>query len=204
MRSRNASGPRTATDVPILEPRMTTTPALTPTSETAFCAGACGHADEGSSRRTVLQGAAKACGLALAAPVLAACGSSSSSGSAAQAGGATSPQAAATTSAAGAATSSAAPSSLADTSDIPVGGGKIFSDARIVVTQPAAGQFKAFSATCTHQGCTVGDISNGDIVCPCHGSRYSIKDGSVVNGPATQPLAAMTVSVQGTKISVSS
>jgi Rieske Fe-S protein len=184
---------------------MTTTTTPTPTGDAPVCAGPCGHADDGASRRTVLQGAAKACGLALAAPVLAACSSSKSNG-AAPAGGASSPGAATTADSAAAPTSSSAagPSSLADTSDIPVGGGKIFSDARIVVTQPAAGQFKAFSATCTHQGCTVGDISNGDIVCPCHGSRYSIKDGSVVNGPATHPLAPMTVDVQGTKISVSS
>lgn len=185
---------------------MTTTTTPTPTDDAAVCPGPCGHADDGSSRRTVLQGAAKVCGLALAAPVLAACSSSKSSG-AAPAGGATSQAAATTAASAPAAASSSSAgggSSLADTSDIPVGGGKIFSDARIVVTQPAAGQYKAFSATCTHQGCTVGDITGGNIVCPCHGSRYSIKDGSVVNGPATQPLAAMTVNVQGTKISVSS
>lgn len=183
----------------------TSNPATAATAaETSLCAGCGGHGEDGSSRRSVLQGAAKLSGLALAAPVLAACGSSSSKGST-PAAGASSPAGAPTSAAApsDAGSSSAAGGGLASTADIPVGGGKIFSDARIVVTQPTAGQYKAFSATCTHQGCTVGEITGGDIVCPCHGSRYSIKDGSVVNGPATQPLAAKTVTVQGTEISVS-
>jgi Rieske Fe-S protein len=186
---------------------MTTSASAYDTTDAASCPGHCGqHADDGSSRRTVLQGAAKACGLALAAPVLAACGSSSSKSSTAPAGNASAPGSPADGGASAPASSSAAGGGSgvsADTADIPVGGGKIFADARIVVTQPTAGDYKAFTATCTHQGCTVADISGGDIVCPCHGSRYSIKDGSVVNGPATRALAAKTVSVQGTKISVS-
>ncbi|MCA1220744.1 Rieske (2Fe-2S) protein, partial [Streptomyces sp. 8L] len=68
---------------------------------------------------------------------------------------------------------------LAKTSDIPEGGGKIFTDQKVVVTQPKANEFKAFSAVCTHQGCTVASISDGTIKCPCHGSTYSIVDGSV-------------------------
>jgi Rieske Fe-S protein len=70
----------------------------------------------------------------------------------------------------------------------------------VVVTQPTAGSFKAFTAVCTHQGCTVGSVSGGAIHCPCHGSAFSIKDGSVVNGPATQPLAAVSIKVEGTSI----
>ena len=187
---------------------MTTSASAPDLTDAVACPGHCGqHADDGSSRRTVLQGAAKACGLALAAPVLAACGSSSSKGSAAPAGGAPSASGSSADGGAPAPASSSAAAGAAgvsaDTADIPVGGGKIFTDARIVVTQPTAGDFKAFTATCTHQGCTVGDITGGNIVCPCHGSRYSIKDGSVVNGPATRALAAKTVTVQGTKISVS-
>jgi Rieske Fe-S protein len=89
------------------------------------------------------------------------------------------------------------------TSDIPVGGGKIFDTQNIVVTQPSAGQFKAFSATCTHQGCQVGSVQGGVIKCPCHGSQYSIVDGSVKVGPAPRPLPAKTATVQGDTIVVS-
>ena len=87
------------------------------------------------------------------------------------------------------------------TSDIPVGGGKIYADHKIVITQPAAGDFKAFSAICTHQGCVVGEVTTS-IGCPCHGSKFSIKDGSVVNGPATKPLESLHVTVKNGEISV--
>jgi len=88
------------------------------------------------------------------------------------------------------------------TSDIPVGGGKIYADHKIVITQPAAGDFKAFSAICTHQGCVVGEVTTS-IGCPCHGSRFAIADGSVVNGPATAPLPALTASASGSEVTVS-
>ncbi|SDV00602.1 Ferredoxin subunit of nitrite reductase or a ring-hydroxylating dioxygenase [Microlunatus sagamiharensis] len=89
----------------------------------------------------------------------------------------------------------------AKTSDIEVGGGKVFADAQAVVTQPTAGQFKAFSSICTHAGCPVADVTD-TINCNCHGSKFSITDGSVVNGPATQPLAARTATVSGDSVSV--
>ena len=73
------------------------------------------------------------------------------------------------------------------TSEIPVGGGKIFAADKVVVTQPTAGDFKAFSAVCTHQGCVVADIKGEDIDCTCHGSKFSIKDGSVLKGPRPSP-----------------
>ncbi|KOG87113.1 Rieske (2Fe-2S) protein [Streptomyces varsoviensis] len=89
---------------------------------------------------------------------------------------------------------------LAKTSEIPQGGGKVFKDRKVVVTQPVKGQFKAFSAVCTHQGCLVRDVSNGTINCPCHGSKYSVEDGSVRHGPATKPLPATRISVQGDSV----
>ncbi|MEV0280338.1 Rieske (2Fe-2S) protein [Streptomyces sp. NPDC050610] len=89
---------------------------------------------------------------------------------------------------------------LAKTSEIPMGGGKVFKERKVVVTQPVKGRFKAFSAVCTHQGCLVGDVSNGTINCPCHGSKYSIEDGSVRHGPSTRPLPATQVSVQGDSV----
>jgi Rieske Fe-S protein len=93
-------------------------------------------------------------------------------------------------------------SSLATTSEIPVGGGTIFAAAKVVVTQPAAGTFKGFSAICTHMQCTVGQVANGTIDCPCHGSRFSIKDGSVVGGPAPSPLPTAPITVTGTDITL--
>ena len=55
-----------------------------------------------------------------------------------------------------------------------------------MVTQPTEGDFKAFSALCTHQGCVVSEIKGEDIDCTCHGSKFSIADGSVVDGPANE------------------
>jgi Rieske Fe-S protein len=81
-----------------------------------------------------------------------------------------------------------------------VGGGKVFTDAKIVVTQPAAGQFKAFTAVCTHAGCIVAKVQDKTIDCPCHGSKYNFTDGSVVNGPAPAPLAPVNVTVAGGNI----
>jgi Rieske Fe-S protein len=89
---------------------------------------------------------------------------------------------------------------LAKTTDIPVGGGTILTDKKIVITEPQSGTFKAFTAVCTHQGCIVNSVSGGTINCPCHGSKFSIANGSVVNGPAPSPLAPVSIEVQGTSI----
>ena len=99
------------------------------------------------------------------------------------------------------ATSSApAANALAATSQVPDGGGTIIEGKNIVVTQPQSGSFKAFTAICTHQGCIVSRVSNGTINCPCHGSKFSIEDGSVVHGPAAKPLAPISIKVAGTSI----
>jgi nitrite reductase/ring-hydroxylating ferredoxin subunit len=76
----------------------------------------------------------------------------------------------------------------------------VFADAKVVVTQPAAGQYKGFSAVCTHQGNPVGSVEGGQIVCPFHNSHFSITDGSPVSGPAQTPLPAVNVAVQGSNI----
>jgi Rieske Fe-S protein len=88
------------------------------------------------------------------------------------------------------------------TADIPVGGGEILTDQKVVITQPTAGTFKAFTAVCTHQGCLVGSIAGGMIVCPCHASTYSIADGSVTGGPAPAPLAPVPITVSGDTITL--
>ena len=97
--------------------------------------------------------------------------------------------------------SSAAGGATAKTTDIPVGSGKIFPDIQAVITQPKEGEFKAFSSICTHQQCPVADVTD-TINCKCHGSKYSITDGSVVNPPAPQPLAGKTVTVDGDNLTV--
>ena len=88
------------------------------------------------------------------------------------------------------------------TADVPVGGGVILDDADYVVTQPTKGTFKAFSKICTHQGCPVTKVENGLIGCPCHGSEFSVEDGSVKAGPAKKPLAESATTVLGSKVYV--
>ncbi|MET8013591.1 Rieske (2Fe-2S) protein [Streptomyces sp. NPDC005271] len=89
---------------------------------------------------------------------------------------------------------------LTKTSQIPEGGGMVFKDHKVVVTQPTAGEFKAFSSICTHQGCSVGDVTGGTINCPCHGAKYDIADGSVKGGPAPKPLPGTQIKVEGNAI----
>jgi Rieske Fe-S protein len=140
------------------------------------------------SRRTVL-------GLTVvgAGGLLVACGGGSSPGSASSDSPTDSPTDPPSKSPTG-------PAGLVEKSKVPVGEGVILTGPKIVVTQPTAGNFKAFTAVCTHMGCTVGSIANGTITCPCHGSTYSIKDGSVEGGPAPKPLAEIAIKVEGDEI----
>ncbi len=89
---------------------------------------------------------------------------------------------------------------LVATADVPVGSGVILEDPEVVVSQPTKGTFLAFSAVCTHQGCPVGTITGDRILCPCHGSVFSTEDGSVVQGPAEEPLAPLEVAVAGGQV----
>ncbi len=82
-------------------------------------------------------------------------------------------------------------------SDVPVGGGVVLADERVVVCQPEAGRFVAFSAVCTHAGCLVSEVKDGTVNCPCHGSRFGVDDGGVVAGPAPDPLPPHPVTVRG-------
>jgi Rieske Fe-S protein len=84
---------------------------------------------------------------------------------------------------------------LGAASEIPVGGGKIYTAAKVVVTQPAHGQYKAFSAVCTHVGCIMSEVADGTIDCPCHGGQFKVTNGAVVAGPPPSPLPARQVKV---------
>ncbi|MGP2442659.1 Rieske (2Fe-2S) protein [Streptomyces sp. JW3] len=130
-----------------------------------------------ATRRTILLTTA-----ATALPLTAACGGGGDDGGSA------------------AASSSPAGQDLAKAGDIPVGGGKVFKEQKVVVTQPEKDDFKAFSAVCTHQGCVVADVSGGTINCACHGSKFAIADGAVKQGPATEPLPAEQITVEGNSV----
>jgi Rieske Fe-S protein len=144
-----------------------------------------------TTRRGLLAGAS----LAGLAGTLAACG-----GSSAGTAGGTAPSGAAAPAGTGQAGGSGA--ILTRTSEIPLGGGKVFTSVRVVVTQPTAGEFKGFSAVCTHMQCIVDQVADGTIDCPCHGSQFSVTDGHVVAGPAPGPLPAQPLKVQSGQISL--
>ncbi|MGW4381963.1 Rieske (2Fe-2S) protein [Kitasatospora sp. NPDC004531] len=94
------------------------------------------------------------------------------------------------------------PIDLGAASDVPVGGGKVYREQAVVVTQPTAGQYKAFSAKCTHAGCLVNGVLKEQIQCLCHGSRFAITDGAVQDGPAPKPLPEYQVAVQNGQLQV--
>lgn len=146
-------------------------------------------------RRTVLRGVAAGGAVVAGAAVLAACGEDSGASSTSSSAPSTPAPGSAPSGTGGSATDA-----LVATGDVPEGGGVVLDDEEVVVTQPAAGDFAAFSAICTHQGCTVGDVDGGTINCPCHGSQFSIEDGSVVTGPAAAPLPAVDIKVEGDSV----
>lgn len=142
-----------------------------------------------TTRRAVLGGVA-AVG---AGAVLAACGSDEPTGSG---GGDTS------SGDGGSGGDAPAGGEIGTTADVPVGGGTVFQKQKIVVTQPTEGDFKAFTAVCTHQGCTVGSVNGDTIQCNCHGSQYNAADGTVKKGPAPKALAPKKITVEGDKLIV--
>lgn len=134
-------------------------------------------------RKTVLAGA----GIGLAAAAVAACSSGSdSSAPESSEDGSSAPE-----------SSKPAGEALATTADVPVGSGVIVGE--VVLTQPTAGDYKGFSAVCTHTGCLINEVADGTINCPCHGSKFNL-DGAVANGPASKPLEPVAIRVQGDSI----
>ncbi|MBO8188290.1 Rieske (2Fe-2S) protein [Streptomyces spirodelae] len=83
---------------------------------------------------------------------------------------------------------------------VPVGGAKLYADQKVLVSQPEKGDFKAFSAVCTHQGSTLDRIDGEVAVCPLHGSRFQVDSGKVAKGPATTALPSMPVKVEKGKL----
>ena len=88
------------------------------------------------------------------------------------------------------------------TGDIPVGGGVVLEAKQVVITQPNAGTFKAFSAVCTHEGCIVSTVAGGTITCPCHMGQFSAADGSVTGGPPPAPLTEVSFTLAGSTITI--
>jgi Rieske Fe-S protein len=83
---------------------------------------------------------------------------------------------------------------------VPVGGGVVLAKEKVVVTRPAPDDVRAFSAVCTHQGCTVDTVADGTIDCPCHGSSFDAATGAVRHGPAARPLPTVAVVVRSGKV----
>lgn len=155
-----------------------------------------------ADRRTVLRTTALGVAAAGIGVTAAACSSSNTD---AQGSNATTAQpadtgAAGTSASSGSGSTGSSGSNVATTAQVPVNGGYVNKDAAIVVTQPTAGEYKAFTAVCTHAQCIVGSVSNNVIQCPCHGSQYNAATGAVIQGPAPAPLAAKSVKVDGTNI----
>ncbi|MFE5538022.1 Rieske (2Fe-2S) protein [Streptomyces sp. NPDC056492] len=138
-------------------------------------------ASQPAARRTVLKGAAAIAGAVGAGAALSACSTGGNSGS-------------------GSPAVPAAPVELGAVSEVPVGGSKLFREKKLVVSCPAEGQYKAFSAQCTHAGCVLDKIDDGEGNCPCHGSRFDVTTGKVLRGPATDPLPAVPVKAEGGKL----
>jgi Rieske Fe-S protein len=152
------------------------------------------------SRRRALSGAAT---LGLTGPLLSACGDDPETSANAPVTSDPAPSSSAPASPAGTTettSGSGGGGGLVATSEVPVGGGVVLQSEELVVTQPTAGEFKAFTAICTHQGCLVGSVSDGTITCPCHNSMFSAADGSVSGGPASAPLEAVPVKVSGDQV----
>jgi Rieske Fe-S protein len=148
-----------------------------------------------TSRRTVMSGIV---GVGVGVPLLAACGSDDSGSSGGGSGGGSDGGGAD-----GGGGGASASGAIGKTSEVPVGGAKIFKAEKVMVSQPSEGEFKAFSTVCTHQGCPITKLDGKEIECGCHGSRFMVADGSVANGPATKPLKELKATVEGDNLTVS-
>ncbi|MFB6618171.1 Rieske (2Fe-2S) protein [Streptomyces sp. NPDC085524] len=138
-------------------------------------------ASQSAARRTVLKGAAALAGAVGAGVTLTACSTESNSGN-------------------GSPAVPSAPVELGAASEVPVGGAKLYREKKLIVSCQAEGQYKAFSAQCTHAGCVLDKIEKDAGNCPCHGSRFDVNTGKVLQGPATDPLPAVPVKAENGKL----
>ena len=146
-----------------------------------------------ASRRTLFGGIV---GLGVGIPLVAACGSDDESGGS---GGTATEENGGDSG--GTSTTSGA---IGKTSEVPVGGAKIYTAEKVMVSQPKQGEFKAFSTVCTHEQCAITQLNGDEIECGCHHSRFKVADGTVAKGPANKPLSELKVTVSGGNLSVSS
>ncbi|MFJ8886372.1 Rieske (2Fe-2S) protein [Streptomyces sp. NPDC102402] len=93
-----------------------------------------------------------------------------------------------------------APVELGAADEVPVGGAKLYREQRVVVSCPAAGRYKAFSAQCTHAGCLLDKVEGTEGNCPCHGSRFDVTTGKALRGPATVPLPSVPLKLENGKL----
>jgi Rieske Fe-S protein len=152
------------------------------------------HAESAVNRRAFIRAAGVVGTAGLAVGGVAGCTAASSSGSGT--GNGSSSQAGGGAGQALVDPAPTGPSQLGPVTDIAVGAGKVFASPPLVVTHPAAGQFKAFSGVCTHTGCKLSEVKDGEIICPCHGARFSAATGAVLKGPATVSLPAVPIAVE--------
>ena len=182
-----------------------------PETTTSSTPGEATGGDTAMNRRTVLRAAGVGGAGVAGAAALAACGgsttptttapSTTTSASTTSSASSTSSSASASASATGSASAAAPSGTPVKTADVPVGGGVINASGLFVVTQPSAGQFKAFSAVCTHMGCTVNKVASGMIDCPCHQSQFDISTGTPTSSSqAKSPLPAKTATVSGDSV----
>ena len=143
------------------------------------------------ARRTVLVTG----GAIGAAAALAACGGSGDSAASSSAGSSGASPAPESSGAGGSSPAAPAGEVLGPVDQVTVGSGVVYDGPKVVVTQPAEGDIRGFTAVCPHQGCLVSEVTNNEILCPCHGSLFSAQDGAVITGPATTGLAPVDVSV---------
>jgi cytochrome b6-f complex iron-sulfur subunit len=155
--------------------------------------------DNPVTRRTLLAAGAGTAGvIALAACSSSSSDSSSDSSSGSSAGGGKSQAPSGDSSGSG----SSGGTTLATLSSIKVGEAisvKLPNGKPGIVARPTADTAVAFSAICTHQGCTVKPAGN-KLDCPCHGSVYNALTGAVINPPAPAPLPKVDVVVKDGKV----
>lgn len=85
-------------------------------------------------------------------------------------------------------------------SEVPVGSAVIVGS--FIIAQPRAGEFKAYSTRCPHQGNTIDTVDGSEVICRAHQSHFSVEDGHPTEGPARSSLTEATVEINGEQLTV--